>query len=99
MQVWDIDRGREIHALVRLLAARSGQIVVPASVSNGLEVSAQSVRRYLALLEEIFLIKQIPAWSRNLNTRSIAKSKLAFADSGVAAAMLDQECFSTAQAQ
>jgi uncharacterized protein len=91
MQLWDIERGREMHALVRLLAARSGQIVVPASLSNGLEVSAQTVRRYLALLEEVFLIKQIPAWTRNLNTRSIAKSKLAFVDSGVAAALLDQD--------
>ncbi|WP_201845547.1 ATP-binding protein [Myceligenerans indicum] len=91
MQVWDIERGREMHALVRLLAARSGQIMVPASLSNGLEVSAQTVRRYLALLEEVFLIKQIPAWTRNLNTRSIAKSKLAFVDSGVAAALLDQD--------
>lgn len=91
MQLWDIERGREMHSLVRLLAARSGQIVVPASLANGLEVSAQTVRRYLALLEEVFLIKQIPAWTRNLNTRSIAKSKLAFVDSGVAAAMLDQD--------
>lgn len=91
MQLWDIERGREMHALVRLLAARSGQIVVPASLSNGLEVSAQTVRRYLALLEEVFLIKQIPAWTRNLNTRSIGKPKLAFVDSGVAAALLDQD--------
>jgi predicted AAA+ superfamily ATPase len=91
MQLWDIERGREMHSLVRLLAARSGQIVVPASLANGLEVSAQTVRRYLALLEEVFLIKQIPAWTRNLNTRSIGKSKLAFVDSGVAAAMLDQD--------
>lgn len=91
MQVWDIERGREMHALVRLLAARSGQIVVPASLSNGLQISAQTVRRYLALLEEVFLIKQIPAWTRNLNTRSIAKSKLAFVDSGVAAVLLDQD--------
>lgn len=91
MQLWDIERGREMHALVRLLVARSGQIVVPASLSNGLEVSAQTVRRYLALLEEVFLIKQIPAWTRNLNTRSIGKPKLAFVDSGVAAALLDQD--------
>jgi len=91
MQLWDIERGREMHALIRMLAVRSGQVLAPASLSNGLQISAQTVRRYIALLEEVFLIKQIPAWSRDLNTRSVAKSKVAFVDSGVAAALLDQD--------
>jgi hypothetical protein len=34
-------------------------------------------------LEEVFLIKRIPAWSRNLSSRAVGTAKLAFVDSGV----------------
>jgi uncharacterized protein len=44
--------------------------------------------RYLRLLEEIFLIKRVPGWSRNVGTRITATPKLVFVDSGVAARML-----------
>lgn len=78
-----------MRALVRLLAARSGQIVTAGSLENELRISRQTVARYLHLLEEVFLVKQIPGWSRNLGTRATAASKLIFVDSGVAANLLD----------
>jgi len=56
IQLSEIGRGREMRALVRLLAARSGQLVVPAALGNELGVSRQTVVRYLELLEEVFLI-------------------------------------------
>jgi len=43
------------------------------------------VARYLQALEEIFLVKRIPGWSRNLGTRATAAAKLIFIDSGIAA--------------
>jgi predicted AAA+ superfamily ATPase len=36
-------------------------------------------------LDEIFLVKRIPGWSRNLGTRATAAPKLIFVDSGIAA--------------
>lgn len=42
----------------------------------------------MSLLEEIFLIKRTPGWSRNLGTRATATPKLAFVDSGIAARLL-----------
>jgi predicted AAA+ superfamily ATPase len=36
------------------------------------------------LLEEVFLIKRIPAWSRNLTTRATSTSKVIMVDSGIA---------------
>src|SRR5258708_38554700 len=43
------------------------------------------------LLEEVFLIKRIPGWSRNLGTRATAAPKLIFVDSGIAARLLALE--------
>ena len=51
-------------------------------------LTASTVYRYLSLLEEVFLVKRIPAWSRNVSTRAVGTPKLAFTDSGIAANLL-----------
>lgn len=77
-----------MQTFLRLLAARSGHLLVERALSNETDLSASTVRRYLSLLEEVFLIKRIPAWSRNPSRRATAIPKLAFVDSGVAANLL-----------
>ncbi len=84
-QLSEIERTAEMRALIRLLAARSGQLLVANAVGSEARLPASTVHRYLALLEEVFLIKRIPAWSRNVSTRAIGTPKLAFVDSGIAA--------------
>ncbi|WP_280254723.1 ATP-binding protein [Nocardia wallacei] len=84
-QLTEIERTSQIRALVRMLAARSGQLLVTATLSRELGLSATTTTRYLALLEEVFLIKRIPPWSRNVSTRATAIPKVTFVDSGVAA--------------
>jgi hypothetical protein len=81
----EIERGPEMHALTRLLAARSGQLLVPGALGGELGLPRDTVNRYLRLLEEVFLIKRIPAWSRNLSARAVSTPKLAMVDSGIAA--------------
>jgi len=87
-QVSEIERTAEMRALIRLLAARSGQLLVAATVGSDAGLPASTVYRYLGLLEEVFLIKRIPAWSRNVSTRAVGTPKLAFVDSGIAANLL-----------
>jgi uncharacterized protein len=88
MQLAEIERAPELRKLVALLAAHSGQLLVGNALSDKMRLSARSVHRYLALLEEVFLIKRISAWSRNLSTRAIGTPKVAFVDSGIAATVL-----------
>ncbi|MDH2425042.1 ATP-binding protein [Sphaerisporangium sp. TRM90804] len=87
-QLSEIERTSEMRALLRMLAARSGQLLVANALSDGVGLSARTVHRYLALLEEVFLTKRIPAWSRNVSSRAISTPKFAFVDSGVAANLL-----------
>lgn len=94
IQLSDIQRGPEMRALVARLAARSGQVLVPGSLAGELSIPRTTVVRYLGLLEEVFLIKRIPAWSRNLRTRAIAATKTAFVDSGIAANLVAQDAAS-----
>lgn len=87
----------EMRALTRLVAARSGQLLVPGALGNELDLPQPTIKRYLGLLEEVFLIKRIPAWSRNLSSRAVRTTKVAFVDSGIAANLLDLDASSLRQ--
>ena len=97
IQLSQIERGPEMRALTRLVAARSGQLLVPGTLGNELGLPQPTIKRYLGLLEEVFLIKRIPAWSRNLSSRAISTPKVATVDSGIAANLLGQDATSLRQ--
>jgi uncharacterized protein len=84
-QLSEIQHKGELRRLVRLLAARTGTIIAAGSLESDLGLSRPTIARYLQALEEIFLVKRIPGWSRNLGTRATAAPKLFFVDSGIAA--------------
>lgn len=90
-QLAEIERAPQLATLVRLLAARAGQLVAPGSLESELRISRPTVARYMRLLEEVFLIKRLPGWSRNLGTRATAAPKLIFTDSAIAARLLGLE--------
>ncbi|MGW6727281.1 ATP-binding protein [Nocardia sp. NPDC055029] len=85
VQLAEIQRAPQMHALAQMLAARSGQLLNSRALGAELGVTHPTVQRYVGLLEEVFLIKRIPAWSRNISTRSVATPKVVMVDSGVAA--------------
>jgi len=90
-QLTEIERAPQLATLIRLLAARSGNLIAPGSLESELQISRPTIARYIRLLEEVFLIKRIPGWSRNLGTRTTATSKLSFVDSGIACQLLALE--------
>ncbi|MCL2091977.1 MAG: ATP-binding protein [Micrococcales bacterium] len=91
MQMSSIERGHQMRTLLDVLAGRSAQILSARAVAQDLAASPSTIRHYTGLLEEVFLVKQIPAWSRNIKTRATSRPKLVFVDSGVAASLLNQD--------
>ncbi|MFC7623159.1 ATP-binding protein [Microlunatus sp. GCM10028923] len=91
IQISEIERVPELRTLISMLAAQSGQLLVPGTLASRLGLPQSTVSRYLALLEEVFLIKRIPAWSRNLSARAVSTAKIALVDSGIAANLLGQD--------
>lgn len=87
-QLVEIERAPQLTTLIRLLAARSGSLVASGSLESELQISRPTIARYLRLLEEVFLIKRVPGWSRNLGARVTAAAKLTFVDSGIASRLL-----------
>jgi predicted AAA+ superfamily ATPase len=54
-------------------------------MASRLQVPASTVKRYVDLLDLLFITRRIPPWSSNLATRAVATPKLVFNDSGLAA--------------
>jgi len=57
---------------------------VPGNMAGKLQVPPNTVRRHLGLLEILFVVRRVPAWSSNLTTRAVAAPKLTSTDSGLA---------------
>lgn len=84
-QVSDIERPADMRRLLNTVAAQMATLVRTATVSNALGLPANTTKRYLDLLELLFVTRRIPAWSTNLTTRAVAAPKLLMVDSGLAA--------------
>jgi uncharacterized protein len=71
----DIERPAEMRRLLSVVAARMGAMAVVQSIANDVALPRQTLSRYLDLLELVFVVKRIPAWSSNLTMRAISTPK------------------------
>lgn len=83
-----IDRLADMPKLLQLAAARSGGLLNYADMSTSLSISQSTVKRYMALLEAVFLVRLLPAWTSNLSSRVIKSPKVHLLDSGLTAGLL-----------
>ncbi|MGI8335041.1 ATP-binding protein [Actinomadura scrupuli] len=70
-------------AALSMVAARMGTLAVVQSMANAVGLPRMTLSRYLDLLELVFVIRRVPAWSSNLTTRAISTPKLILTDSGL----------------
>jgi predicted AAA+ superfamily ATPase len=85
--VRDIANIQDISGLIRLLrllGVRSGTLHNQAELSRSVGVPASTLGRYIPLLEALFLIWFLPAWSSNLSKRLVKSPKIHVCDSGLA---------------
>ena len=85
--VRDLARVDGLHALpnlLKLLAARASGLLNLADVSRDAGLPHTTLTRYLALLETVFLVHRLPAWSPNLGKRLVKAAKLHLVDTGLA---------------
>ncbi|MEU0567116.1 ATP-binding protein [Nonomuraea sp. NPDC005983] len=83
-----IDEPSSLRSLLRLAAASTGQEMNVVKTASDLGLHRTTVNRYLGLLETVFLVRLLPAWSRNLNARAVRRPKLHVTDTGLAAHLL-----------
>lgn len=66
-----------------MLAHCHGQIWNAAPPARSLGVTEPTVRRYLDLLEGVFMVRQLQPWHANLKKRQVKSPKVYFRDAGV----------------
>jgi predicted AAA+ superfamily ATPase len=60
-----------------------GQIWNAAEPARSLGINESTVRRYLDLLDSVFMVRQLPPWHENLKKRQVKSPKIYFRDSGL----------------
>jgi len=86
-QVADIERAGDMRRLLSLLAGQTSGLLNVNRLAGGLNITAPTVRSYIEILETVYLIRRIPAWSANATTRAIATPKLLFVDTGLSSSL------------
>lgn len=79
-----------VKKLLLLLAHQIGSVVSVNEVANNLNISRQTVERYLELLEKTFVIFRLHAFSTNQRKEIVKSTKIFFWDTGVRNALLKE---------
>lgn len=89
--VRDISSIKNLDVLPKLLslaASQTARLFNAADLASPFSISRPTIREYLALLEQIFLIEQLQPWHSNRLSRLIKTPKMHLSDTGLACALL-----------
>jgi len=79
---------RVVPGLLRLVASQAANLFVPSTISKSLKIDNETVTSYTQLLETIFIVKRIQAWTPGIGSREIQHEKIYVVDSGLMAYLL-----------
>ncbi|HHJ20772.1 MAG TPA: ATP-binding protein [Gammaproteobacteria bacterium] len=82
-----IDHPDLMTKLLKLTAFYAGKLVNLTELGNKLGLDRLTTKKYMALLEQLFLVEQLPAWHTNEYKRLIKKPKLHSIDTGLMCAI------------
>ena len=77
-----IKEDAKFYKLVRVLASQSGQLVNANELGRTLEMSKDTVSRYLYVLQKSFIVKSCPPFYRNIRKELTKMPKIFFYDNG-----------------
>jgi predicted AAA+ superfamily ATPase len=78
-----IDESARIPQLLSILAGMTGQLLNLNAIGGQIGLSQHTAERYVGILEKLFLVRRLPAWSRNELSRLIKTPKIHFLDAGL----------------
>lgn len=84
-----IDKVVHLDKLLKILASQVGSIVNYTNIANSIGLADKTVRKYIQILEALYIVKLIPAYSNNMLKRVIKSPKVHFIDSGLASYLLN----------
>jgi len=79
----------KIFQLLQIVAYRTGTELSLESIGNQLQISKNTVDRYLDLLSKVFVIHKVTGFKRNLDNEISKKSRWYFFDNGIRNAIIN----------
>jgi predicted AAA+ superfamily ATPase len=86
----NIKKPKVLQDLVNFLAINIGSVVRIGSIAREVKTTEKTVERYIDLLEKMFIITKLPAFSRNQNNESKNGYKIYFTDVGFRNSIIDK---------
>lgn len=75
--------------LLNALAVRSSTLLNLSDISRTVGIPHETLRRYMSLLETLWLFLELPAWSANLGRRLTRAPKIIMSDSGLLSSIMN----------
>ncbi|NTG48415.1 ATP-binding protein [Agrobacterium rhizogenes] len=87
----NIDQLDRLPRLLSVLGGHTGQLTNNSSFGSALAISSVTAQKYIGILERLYLLKLVSPWSTNNLSRLIKTPKVHFVDSGLLAAVRDDD--------
>lgn len=78
---------RLFHTFLEVLAGRAAQTLVNTAIAGEVGVSSMTIKEWLSLLENAYIIYFLPPWSKNLTSRAVKSPKMYFTETGLLVSM------------
>ena len=86
--VADVEKLDQMPRLLQVLAQHSGQLTNFTQMGGQVGFDDKTTRKYVSILERLFLVRRVEPWFRNQLKRLVKTPKLHFLDSGLLGALL-----------
>lgn len=86
--VAEVGKLEQMPLLLRALAHHAGGLVNFSQIAGQPRLDDKTARRYVGVLEQLFLVRRVEPWFRNHLKRLVRTPKLHFLDSGLLASLL-----------
>ncbi len=73
----------QLRRFCSMLAHQQGATVNLSKLAGSLGIDGKTARRYLDLLEGLYLVRSLPPWTRNAGKRLVKAAKVYWRDSGI----------------
>ena len=87
-QIKNISDLSQFQRFLKICAGRHGQVINLSEIGNQVGISHNTVKSWLSILEESFIIYLLRPYFKNYNKRIIKNPKLYFLDSGLVSSLL-----------
>ncbi|NCD20608.1 MAG: ATP-binding protein [Actinobacteria bacterium] len=77
-------QSRRLRSVLTLLAANQAGELVKARIADGADIPRNTITAYLDVLRSVYLVDELPPWTRNLTKREVGRPKAFVGDSALA---------------